>query len=49
MKRYKDIIKSSNVNVENLAQVYTKLKYTKESHIKYSVDLLDYLKEQQFI
>ena len=36
-------------NVENLAQVYTKLKYTKESHIKYSNDVLECLKEQGFL
>ena len=35
--------------VKNLAQVYTKVKYTKESHIKYSMDVLACLKEQGFM
>lgn len=38
-----------NSGVKNLAQIYTKLKYTKESHIKYSMDVLDCLKEQGFL
>jgi len=53
MKRYranpdlKEMIEKSDV--ENLAQVYTKLKYTKESHIKYSKDVFDCLEEQGFL
>jgi nitroreductase len=52
MKRYtsnkelKEMILDSGV--KNLAQVYTKLKYTKESHLKYSSDVLDCLKDQGF-
>jgi hypothetical protein len=34
--------------VKNLAQIYTHLKYTQESHIKYSEDVLSYLKKQGF-
>ena len=53
MERYlnhpelKEMIKSSGV--KNLAQIYTKVKYTKESHIKYSMDVLECLKEQGFL
>lgn len=36
-------------DVKNLAQVYTKLKYTRESHIEYSKIVLDYLKKSQFL
>lgn len=35
--------------VENLAQVYTKLKYTRESHVEYSKIVADYLQKSQFI
>lgn len=35
--------------VENLAQIYTKLKYTKESHVDFSNSVLDYLKKQGFM
>lgn len=34
---------------KNLAQVYTQAKYTEESHIKYSNDLLNYLNSQNFM
>lgn len=34
--------------VKNLAQVYTQVKYTKESHIRYSKNLLKFLKSQSF-
>lgn len=44
--RLREVIDSSNA--QNLAQVYTKVKYTKESHIEYSKNILDYLKEQNF-
>lgn len=35
--------------VENLAQIYTQVKYTRESHLKYSQNVLDYLKKQGFM
>lgn len=53
MKRYlshpelASAIKASKV--KNLAQVYTQIKYTRESHLKYSKDLIDYLREQNFL
>ena len=53
MKRYNDnqelreMIKKSGV--KNLAQVYTKVKYTRESHIKYSKDVMECLQNQGFI
>ncbi len=34
---------------ENLAQVYTRVKYTRESHLEYSEIVLNYLKEQGFL
>jgi len=34
---------------ENLAQVYTSVKYTRESHLLYSQTVLDYLKKQGFM
>ncbi|MCB0238145.1 MAG: NADPH-dependent oxidoreductase, partial [Anaerolineae bacterium] len=34
--------------VENLAQLYTTVKYTRESHQDYSRTVLDYLIEQDF-
>ncbi|WP_412470309.1 MULTISPECIES: nitroreductase family protein [unclassified Halobacteriovorax] len=52
MKRYRDnprlnqMIK--DVGAKNLAQVYTQAKYTEESHLKYSEDLIAYLKRQNF-
>lgn len=53
MKRYsrhpalaKKIGRNRNLN---LAQVYTELKYTEETHIKYSNDLLNYLVDQDFL
>ncbi|MGK0366939.1 MAG: nitroreductase [Thermoproteota archaeon] len=36
-------------NIENLAQIYTQLKYTKESHLKYSSNVLNYIKKQNFM
>lgn len=52
-KRYMDnpelkemILKS---DVQNLAQVYTKLKYTRESHLEYSKIVTDYLKKSSFL
>lgn len=53
MKRYlthpelKKMIEDSGV--ENLAQVYSKVKYTKESHIKYSEDVMACLSGQGFL
>ena len=35
--------------VENLAQIYTVVKYTRESHQQFSRTLLDYLKKQDFM
>jgi nitroreductase len=35
--------------VENLAQVYTKLKYTRESHLEYSKTVSDYLSRSGFL
>lgn len=35
--------------VENLAQVYTAVKYTRESHQEFSQTVLDYLKAQDFM
>lgn len=37
------------VKAQNLAQVYTKAKYTRESHLKYSQDVLAYLQKQGFM
>ncbi|MGE0174989.1 MAG: nitroreductase family protein [Oligoflexales bacterium] len=37
-----------SAGVANLAQIYTRLKYTKESHIEYSEHVLDSLKEKGF-
>ena len=36
-------------DVENLAQIYTKLKYTQESHIDFSQRVLRYLETQNFM
>lgn len=38
-----------NSGVENLAQLYTTVKYTQDSHQKYSEKLLQYLGDQEFI
>ncbi len=52
MKRYKSDPELKKMieqyQAENLAQVYTKVKYTKESHQKYSKDVLEFLFEQGF-
>ncbi|PIP88959.1 MAG: NADPH-dependent oxidoreductase [Bdellovibrionales bacterium CG12_big_fil_rev_8_21_14_0_65_38_15] len=52
MKRYKSDPELKKMieqyQAENLAQVYTKVKYTKESHQKYSKDVLECLFEQGF-
>lgn len=53
MKRYltdeklREMIQDSDV--KNLAQVYTKLKYTKESHIDYSRNVMNCLIDQGFL
>jgi nitroreductase len=36
-------------DIDNLARVYSELKYTRESHLKYSNDLLGYLSRQNFM
>ena len=35
--------------VENLAQIYTVVKYTRASHRQYSEKVLDYLADQDFM
>ncbi len=45
--RLKKMIEDSGV--ENLAQVYTTVKYTRESHQFYSQNVLDYLAKQDFL
>ena len=35
--------------VENLAQVYTEVKYSRQSHQEFSRKVLDYLKAQDFM
>ncbi|HEX7673712.1 MAG TPA: nitroreductase family protein [Bdellovibrio sp.] len=53
MKRYmndpelRKMVEESGV--ENLAQVYTQIKYTRKSHLQYSQDVLAYLKMQGFM
>lgn len=42
----RELIESSGV--ANLAQVYSKLKYTRETHAGYSQNILRYLKDQEF-
>lgn len=53
MKRYRENSelkkRIDEVGAENLAQVYTKAKYTRESHLKYSKDLFNFLKDQNFL
>jgi nitroreductase len=53
MMRYREIPELKQLiekaSAKNLAQIYTKVKYTKESHQKYSADLLHYLKSQNFL
>lgn len=51
MKRYKNILEKNpqDLCIKNLAQIYTKLKYTRESHIEYSSNLLKFLKDQNFL
>ncbi len=53
MKRYQKDPKLREMmregGAENLAQVYTKLKYTRESHLNYSKDVFDCLEEAGFL
>jgi nitroreductase len=53
MKRYMEIPELRRLvvekNIQNLAQVYTKAKYTKESHIEYSTNVLACLQNQGFL
>ena len=37
------------VGAKNLAQIYTKAKYTRESHLQYSHSVLNFLKSQNFM
>jgi hypothetical protein len=39
----------NETGVKNLAQVYTQLKYTQESHITYSQDVMRCLRRQNFL
>ena len=41
--------KIEKVGAKNLAQIYTKAKYTKKSHLKYSKTVLDFIKSQNFL
>ena len=45
--RLRQMVEDSGV--KNLAQLYTTVKYTRESHQEYSRKVLDYLKEQEFM
>ncbi len=45
--RLRKMIEESDV--QNLAQIYTRLKYTRESHQRYSRTVLDYLRQQGFM
>lgn len=52
-KRYRENVRLNKMMREsgskNLAQIYTKAKYTRETHLKYSKDLIQYLEEQDFL
>jgi nitroreductase len=37
-----------DLNIQNLAQIYTVAKYTKQSHIEYSETVLNFIKKQNF-
>ena len=41
--------KIKEMGIQNLAQIYTQVKYTEESHLKYSDDLLSFIGEQGFL
>ena len=47
VKRLKKLAQEHGV--ENLAQLYTIVKYTKASHQEYSTKILDYLSQQDFM
>jgi len=53
LKRYLEVpelrAKMEKLEIDNLAKVYTTLKYTEESHIGYSKTVLDYLSSQNFM
>lgn len=51
MDRYRSIYQEmmEKENIQNLAQIYTKLKYTRESHLEYSQNLHEYLNAQNFL
>jgi hypothetical protein len=53
MERYRQIPElkkiMTEVQAKNLAQVYTKAKYTRESHLGYSHTVLKFLKENNFM
>lgn len=53
MKRYNEVPELKKMiednNVKTLAEVYTLLKYTRESHIDYSQNLLSYMNDQNFM
>ncbi|QHW31018.1 NADPH-dependent oxidoreductase [Paenibacillus rhizovicinus] len=52
-KRYMDIPElkemTERLGLTNLAQIYTRAKYTKESHLAFSQTVLDYLASQNFM
>lgn len=41
--------KVTNIGAVNLAQIYTKAKYTRESHLRYSQDVFAFLQRQNFM
>jgi len=41
--------RAADQGVENLAQLYTEIKYTRSSHQEYSLKILDYLTEQGYM
>jgi len=52
-KRYMEVPelreKIESLGIDNLAKIYTTLKYTEESHIGYSKTVLDYISSQNFM
>ncbi|MBM7567775.1 nitroreductase family protein [Paenibacillus sacheonensis] len=52
-KRYMDIPElkemTERLGLQNLAQIYTRAKYTKESHLEFSQTVLNYLESQNFM
>ena len=45
--RLRKLVEESGV--ENLAQIYSKVKYSRESHQEFSQTVLDYLAQQEFM